>query len=326
MLNGYPSQECEYHGLKVFGTFVCGGGSTMGYKLAGYEHLGGVEIDPKIAKIYNANHAPKHLYVEDIRDFVKRNDIPQELYELDILDGSPPCSTFSMSGSREKSWGKKKKFREGQKEQVLDDLFFEYIKLAEKLKPKVIVAENVKGMLAGNARSYVRRIKTALEKAGYEVQLFLLNSAAMGIPQQRERVFFICRRKDLKYKILKLKFNERPIAFKEVLGKTDETDVIPNGLTLKYKKYWKEASQGASVGKFHTIKKARLNSPLCTIVCKNHYHPIEPRKLSLQETCMAGSFPLDFNFQNNEYTYVIGMSVPPVMMAQIAHQIKLQWF
>lgn len=106
---GYPKSN----GLKVFGTFVCGGGSTMGYKLAGYEHLGGVEIDKRMANIYEVNHNPKHLYVEDIRLFNKREDLPEELYDLDILDGSPPCSTFSMSGKREKGWGVEKVFKEG---------------------------------------------------------------------------------------------------------------------------------------------------------------------------------------------------------------------
>ena len=110
--DGYPAQGIEKHGLKVFGTFICGGGSTMGYKLAGYEHLGGIEIDPKVADVYNINHKPKYLFIEDIREFNNRNDLPKELYEIDILDGSPPCSSFSMAGNREKDWGKEKKFRD----------------------------------------------------------------------------------------------------------------------------------------------------------------------------------------------------------------------
>ncbi|PTT71001.1 hypothetical protein DD829_21265 [Chryseobacterium sp. HMWF035] len=69
----------------------------MGYKLAGFHHLGGVEIDNKMAKIYQTNHSPEYFYHEDIRDFNTRTDLPEELYELDILDGSPPCSAFSMS-------------------------------------------------------------------------------------------------------------------------------------------------------------------------------------------------------------------------------------
>jgi len=110
--------------LKVFWTFVGGGGSTMGYKLAGFHHLGGVEIDNKMAKIYQTNHSPEYFYHEDIRDFNQRNDLPEELYELDILDGSPPCSAFSMAWQREECWGKEKVFKEGQKKQILDELVF----------------------------------------------------------------------------------------------------------------------------------------------------------------------------------------------------------
>ena len=79
-----------------------------------------------------------------IQEMNKLKEFPEELYHLDILDGSPPCSTFSMAGQREENWGKNKKFREGQASQILDDLFFEFIDLAAILKPKIVIAENVK--------------------------------------------------------------------------------------------------------------------------------------------------------------------------------------
>src|SRR6185503_9599664 len=122
-----------------------------------------------------------------------------EFYNLDILDGSPPCSTFSMAGSREEAWGKEKQFREGQAMQTLDDLFFDFIALANKLKPKVIIAENVKGLIQGNAKGYVKEIYQKFEDTGYNVQLFLLNAATMGVPQRRERVFFIGLRNDFEF-------------------------------------------------------------------------------------------------------------------------------
>ncbi len=140
--------------LSVFGTFVCGGGSTMGYKLAGFNHLGGVEIDRKMADLYQQNHQPKYLYIEDIREFNKRNDLPEELYNLDILDGSPPCTTFSMAGKREANWGKNKLFKEGQAKQVLDELVYVYCDTINKLKPKVAILENVPGIVAGKAKKY----------------------------------------------------------------------------------------------------------------------------------------------------------------------------
>jgi DNA (cytosine-5)-methyltransferase 1 len=135
---------------KVFSCFACGGGSTMGYKLAGFDVLGCNEIDPKMIEAYKTNHNPKYAYLEPIQTFKTRKDLPSELYNLDILDGSPPCSSFSMAGNREKDWGKEKKFKEGQAEQVLDTLFFDFIDLAKELQPKIVVAENVKGLLLGS--------------------------------------------------------------------------------------------------------------------------------------------------------------------------------
>ena len=244
--DGYPAEGIEKHELKVFGTFICGGGSTMGYKLAGFNHLGGVEIDPQVADVYKTNHNPKYLFVEDIREFADKTEFPEELYNLDILDGSPPCSSFSMAGNREKDWGKEKVFREGQAKQRLDDLFFDYIKLAKKLQPKVVIAENVKGMLQGNAKTYVKKIKTEFEEAGYKVQLFLLNAASMGVPQKRERVFFICQRNDLNYKPLKLSFDEKPIVFKEV-----ESNDIGKLITGEMLPLWKICKEGKSLSTVH---------------------------------------------------------------------------
>ena len=164
---------------KVFSCFACGGGSTMGYKLAGFDVLGCNEIDPKMIEAYKANHNPKYAYLEPIQTFKLRTDLPDELYNLDILDGSPPCSSFSMAGNREKDWGKDKVFREGQAEQVLDTLFFDFIDLAKKLQPKVVVAENVKGLLLGEAKQYVRQIYREFDLAGYYCQHWLLDASKM---------------------------------------------------------------------------------------------------------------------------------------------------
>lgn len=181
----------------VFSCFACGGGSSMGYKLAGFDVIGCNEIDHRMMYAYCQNHNPKFPFLEPIQTFKDRTDLPPELYNLDVLDGSPPCSTFSVAGSREEAWGKMKHFREGQAAQVLDTLFFDFIDLAKKLQPKVIVAENVKGLLLGEAKDYVRRIYEGFEDAGYYCQHWLLDAQKMGVPQRRERVFFVCLRKDL---------------------------------------------------------------------------------------------------------------------------------
>lgn len=153
----YPTQN---NGLKVFSCFSCGGGSTMGYKLAGCEVIGNVEIDPKMNELYKLNHNPKYNFCMDIRDFnnIPDDELPDELFNLDILDGSPPCTTFSMAGQRAKVWGKKKKFREGQKEQILDDLLFVFIDTVAKLKPKTVIMENVEGLAKGAAVNYLNKV------------------------------------------------------------------------------------------------------------------------------------------------------------------------
>ena len=326
--DGYP----QSNGLKVFGTFICGGGSTMGYKLAGFEHLGGVEIDPEVADVYKTNHNPKYLFVQDIRDFANRLDFPEDLYNLDILDGSPPCSSFSMAGSREKDWGKTKVFREGQAEQRLDDLFFDYIRLAKKLQPKVVIAENVKGLIQGNAKAYVHRIKKEFEAAGYKVQLFLLNAASMGVPQKRERVFFICQRNDLNFPKLKLEFIEDAIPLGIALKEYE--NIYPEKLTEQQNHYWTLCNEGESFSKYHPKKslfgqnKVSSKDVCGTLTTKMdaYFHWNKKRYLQNEEWKIIGAYPLDYNFKKIEPKYLIGMSVPPVMTAQVATEIYNQWF
>lgn len=192
----YPKEK---NGIKVFSCFACGGGSTMGYKLAGCEVLGCVEIDPRMNEVYVKNHHPKYNFCMDLRDFIALPDdqIPEELFGIDILDGSPPCTTFSMAGKREESWGKKKKFAEGQKEQTLDDLSFVFIDTVRKLKPKVVIMDNVEGLILGEAFSYVQRIYSEFKDAGYFVHHWLLKWEYMGVPQTRHRVFFVAVRADM---------------------------------------------------------------------------------------------------------------------------------
>lgn len=325
---------------KVFSCFACGGGSTMGYKLAGFDVIGCNEIDPKMMEAYKANHNPKYAYLEPIQTFKMREDLPKELYELDILDGSPPCSSFSMAGNREKDWGKDKVFREGQAMQVLDTLFFDFIDLAKKLQPKVVVAENVKGLLLGNAIQYVRQIYREFDLAGYYCQHWLLDASKMGVPQRRERVFFIALRKDLAkpflYQqdmftvnpLLKLEFNEQPILFKDVEF-TDEGKLCEwEGKWMWEKIDFGSFSQVHPKGQYFGAIKVNPND-VCNTVVSNTGSELfdyrENRHLSKEQLCQVGSFPLDYNFGITPFKYLIGMSVPPVMTAQIAKQVYEQW-
>lgn len=317
--NGYPSDP---HGAKVFTTFSCGGGSTMGYKLAGYDVVAANDIDPQMREVYLLNHKPKYYLLGGVGDLLK-NDLPDDVMGIDVLDGSPPCSVFSTTGLREKGWQIDKKFKEGQAKQVLDDLFFQFIDLAEKVQPKIIVAENVKGMLSGNAKWYTREVVRRFDALGYDCQVFLFNAARMGVPQKRERVFFVAARKEYKLPRIKMTFNEPPIPFIDVSRPGFK---VHTKMTEMYERYWAKAVQGSAVGKYESIKKLKLRDVAYTInATKSHFHPTECRSLNEREETLIGSFPIDYDYAKLKPTYLIGMSVPPVMMANVAYEINEQW-
>lgn len=318
--DGYPAKGINYHGTTVMTTFACGGGSTMGYKLAGYDVVAANDIDPQMAKVYKANHNPKQFFLCGIKELLERNDLPK----VDVLDGSPPCSVFSMAGSRESAWQKDKMFREGQAKQVLDDLFFDFIDLAEKMNPPIVIAENVKGMLIGNAKWYTREVVRRFNKIGYKCQVFLLNAATMGVPQKRERVFFIAHKTNKK---MKLDFNELSIKFNEIdEGNVKRKNIVPCDL-----EYWKICRMGQSISSVHP-KGNRFNSiklhydkTVNTIASGSClYHPKYAGQLTTKELASVGSFPIDYDYLNIKPQYLIGMSVPPVMMAQVADQVYNQ--
>lgn len=319
---GHPS-----NGMTVFSCFHCGGGSSLGYKLAGFNVLGGIEIDSDMMKLYRKNHGPdeRFSFQMPIQDFPAMDSklLPKELFNLDVLDGSPPCSSFSMAGAREDGWNEKKMFREGQTEQVLDDLFFHFIKVADKLRPKMIVAENVKGLVIGAARGYVKEIFAAYSKAGYDTQLFLMNASRMGVPQARERTFFISRRRDLSIPKLEYDFNEPMVTVADAFkGLNDDGTGDP--LSDRARDLYRKTMPGVSFAKrnnglwFNWIRlSGKRPSPTLPATCRLT-HPTEERFITYAEARRLQSFPDDYDFLDQDGRYVCGMSVPPLMAQRVA--------
>jgi DNA (cytosine-5)-methyltransferase 1 len=329
----YPKEK---NGLKVFSCFACGGGSTMGYKLAGCEVIGCCEIDPKMNEVYVKNHNPKHNFLMDIREFnnIPNEELPQELFNLDILDGSPPCTTFSMAGEREESWGKKKKFREGQAEQTLDDLSFVFIDTVEKLKPKCVIMENVEGLIKGEAWSYVQRIYKQLNNIGYNVKHWLLKGQYMGVPQTRQRVFFIALREDVDFDLerIDMSFNYEPITYGEIkdgvmkpLGENTayrrltlaslphEKSIADVNLRLHNKN---SGFQSYLIDDTSIIPTLRAKPD---IIDRNAISYIAKETIRNSQT-----FPQDYDFGNDTYSaygYICGMSVPPIMIKRIVTRL-----
>lgn len=312
----------------------------MGYKRAGCSIVAANDIDPEMAWHYKRNLNPPNYFLCPIRDLLTA-DLPPDLFELDILDGSPPCSTFSMAGSREKAWGKDKHFREGQAKQVLSDLFFDYLDLVERLKPRVAIAENVKGMILGNAKGYTKMVMARFKELGYRPQLFLLNAADCGVPQRRERVFFVVIRDDIKVPPLKLAPQHRWISAGEAVADlqvlTDAENKEESLNNPSDVKWWPLTKPGEDYGeaviraglkvKLWNHKKLSGDLPSKSLTATDMFkHWSLRRTLTFREWKRLGSFPDDYHAKSDKIgKYMIGMSVPPKMTEVVARAVIDQW-
>ena len=328
-------KDTKQNGYKVFSLFCGGGGSSIGYKLAGFDVIGGVEIDPKQAQAYKKNLKPKYFYEGDIRDFKNENNLPEELYNLDILDASPPCSLFSSANTvAEQKKGKKVKFAEGRVLQVLDDLFFETIEVIEKLQPKVAIMENVKGLLFKKNTYYVEEIYKRLNAIGYNVKHMVLNAADFGVPQKRQRVFFIASKQSLDtLKIKPLLSAKEHYRIKDIDSdyKGQPATAFVNNLIKHYKKGDKSLGdirkriEGKRTGfSFYLV----TDNDVCNTLRagSNDFARIDHNniKFSKKELIQIQTFPIDYDFSDISYIYALGMSVPPFLTKEIAKQIKEQ--
>lgn len=188
------------NGMSAISTFAGSGGSSTGHRLAGFKVLLASEFVDKAAETYRANAAPyTKIDTSDIRD-VSASDLLSAtglgIGELDLFDGSPPCSAFSTAGKRDAGWGQEKIYSTG-KVQIVDDLFFEYARLVKEMQPRAFIAENVTGLVKGTAKGYFKLILQALTDAGYRVKAYIVEAQHSGVPQERQRLIFIGARNDL---------------------------------------------------------------------------------------------------------------------------------
>ncbi len=188
-----------WNGFNAVSTFSGCGGSSLGYRMAGFRMLWASEFIPAAQDTYRANAAPYTvLDTRDIRE-VTGADICAatglDVGELDLYDGSPPCAAFSTMGKREAGWGQVKRYSDSA--QRVDDLFFEYARILQELQPRTFVAENVSGLVKGTAKGYFLEILAALKACGYQVEARLLDASRLGVPQSRQRLIFVGVRQDL---------------------------------------------------------------------------------------------------------------------------------
>ncbi len=179
--------------------FAGGGGSSCGYKLAGGDCKFVNEFQQVAVDTYLANWPGTPHICDDIKNVTGKQIMEMtglKVGELDILDGSPPCPPFSMSGTKKKGWGKEK-MAYGMKQKNIEDLTWEQIRIANELQPKVIVCENVKGLTMEYAKEHFLRMISDFENCGYTTVWKVLKGNYYGVPQKRERVFMVSVRNDV---------------------------------------------------------------------------------------------------------------------------------
>ena len=352
--------------FNVISTFAGGGGSSTGYRLAGGKILCINEFVEEAQNTYRENYPDTPILPGDIKELSGKDflDIANiGVGELDILDGSPPCSAFSVAGKLSHSrdgkhsdgWGQTKNYSDGKMVENIEDLFFEFLRVANDIRPKVIIAENVKGLTIGEAKEYFNKIQNTFEDIGYDVVAKVLDSRYFGISQTRTRVFFIGVRNDITEKA-GLNFmtigNVFPQESKDVVPlkdalvglEYDEEEV--KYLTEKFSKtaYWRDTGSKMEIdppkvltgmdyhpkGHHFNLKRVSQYQPAPTLTAMGSndttagaFHWSEPRKLTLGELKRIQSLPDDFKLTGkwNQKSERIGRMVPPLMMKVIADSV-----
>ena len=353
--------------FNVLSTFAGGGGSSTGYRLAGAKILAINEFVPEAQNTYRENYPDTLIIPGDIKklsgkDFLEKVNLKPG--ELDLLDGSPPCSAFSMAGSvshgkgntHADAFGKKKQYSDIKGVENVEDLFFEFLRVAKDIKPKVIIGENVEGLTMGEAKEYFHKIQNTFEQIGYLVVADVLNSSYYGVPQARKRTFFIAVREDVAEKVginfmtmyqLYPEKNDKQTLLGEAIN--DVVNEDQEEINLLLEKLSIETAVGKTLAKmpkdpdkvltgmdYHdkghhfNLKRCSLRKPSPTITAMGNFpgvagtcHPLEDRKFTIKELKRIMSLPEDFKLtgQHKQQSERIGRMVPPLMMKALAESV-----
>ncbi len=168
----------------VAADLFCGaGGLSFGFQEAGFHIAFANDINEEYANTYRRNHEETNFFRESIEDLTTAEVFRTtglKKTDLDLLIGGPPCQGFSINAPKRSL------------EDDRNHLFREYGRLVlEGLRPKVIVMENVPGMVSLDGGNFIRDIYSLFESAGYRMSHKILCAAHYGIPQERWRLFFI---------------------------------------------------------------------------------------------------------------------------------------
>lgn len=321
---------------KYIDLFAGAGGMSLGFDKAGFENVLAVEYDECFAETYKFNFPKHNLRVEDIKNI--SNDEIKEIIgnnKIDVIIGGPPCQGFSIAGRIGRN------FIDDERNQ----LFKEFVRFVNVIKPKIFVMENVAALKTHNKGKTIGEIVNEFENVGYTVKYDVLNAVNYGVPQQRRRIFIIGTL-DENNKFEFPKKTNKYITIEEALNglpelKSGETSNIPNHNAMHHSKqmlkkmsYVKDGGDRNDIPeeirpKSGDIRKyIRYNSKEPSICItgdmRKVFHFNQNRALTGRELARIQTFPDNFIFKGNagKVQQQIGNAVPPKLAFQIANSVK----
>lgn len=320
-----PSIEAINKKKKKFtgASFFSGcGGSSTGHKMAGINILYANEFIPAAQDTYEKNAPTTFMDRRDIRNVTVKEVLKHmklKKGDLDLLDGSPPCKSFSTAGAGSKNWGESKLYSDGVHQRT-DDLFLEFIRMLKGLMPKVFVAENVPGLVHGKAKGMFLEIMRDFQACGYTVKAQILDASLLGVPQARLRLIFVGVRNDL------VKKGFQPV-FPKPLTTPRPTvrDFLPHIVAIKGKKGDILTYIPSDVPSPTITASDALNSETAGFSCGGFVETKDGvrRKYKIKELKKICAFPDDFVFTGTyEQKFErMGRAVPPLMMAHVTRTL-----
>lgn len=325
---------------KVIELFAGAGGLALGLEKAGFKTIGLVEIDNSASETLRKNRPQWNVLNEDITKISSQNlekifNIKRE--ELDLLSGGYPCQSFSFAGNRKGI------------NDTRGTMFYHYAIFLKKLKPKMFLAENVKGLVSHDKGKTLETMLKIFSEIGYDVSWRILNAWDYGVAQKRQRIVIIGIRNDL----VKNCVYEFPIKniYKPVLN--DVLHGVPKSEGIKYSKakydimklipqgeYWKSLPDEIARdymkscyfmggGRTGIARRISWFEPCLTLTCSpsqkqtERCHPEETRPFTIREYARIQSFPDDWKFVgsiSNQYKQ-IGNAVPVELAKKIGFSI-----
>lgn len=302
----------------VVSLFSGAGGMDLGFKEAGFEIIWANDIDPDCVATYQRNIGSE-IVLGDI-ERINLDSIPQ----ADVVIGGFPCQGFSVANVN----------------RTVDDkrnvLYRYFVKIVAKTKPKLLVAENVKGILSLGKGAVFEKILSDFSNAGYRCRHALLNACNYGVPQYRERVVILGVRHDINFNVEfppKITHGvESYFGVKKVVSVGEALATIPEPESdheLKNHVYTKFKMK---FNGYISNRKVDPTKPSPTVTARGDKrggamiipHPNGRRRMSCRELATVQSFPLDFEFIGSMTSVYcqIGNAVPPLLAEAVATVIK----